>query len=83
MLYPLNMIKGKTRDCALSLFIFLFLSSLSFPPPRVAEDLKRCHSEAALLRHTLQCLIAGSGVDWAEDETLLQLTLSLGTHPQT
>ena len=62
---------------ALSLSFLLALSSL--PTPRVAEDLKHCQSEAALLRHTLQCLIAGSGVDWAGDEALLQLTLSLGT----
>ena len=78
------MTKGETHECELlcpppSFYLFpLFLYT-----PRVAEDLKCCQSEAALLRHTLQCLIAGSGVDWAGDEALLQLTLSLGTQPQT
>lgn len=49
---------------------------------RLREDLKDATAKAKLLKHCLQCLIFGSGVNWADDEELLQLTLTLGQAQQ-
>ncbi len=40
--------------------------------------LQKSLDEAILLRHTLLCLIGGSGVDWSQDEELCDLVTNLG-----
>ena len=34
--------------------------------------------KVCLLTHVLQCLVFASGIDWAQDEDLLKLTLTIG-----
>ena len=41
-------------------------------------QLKKAVDRDNLLKQALQCLIVGSGVDWSQDEDVLQLMLDLG-----
>ena len=47
-----------------------------------SSQLQNAEDELCLLCHALQGLIAGSGVNWSEDEELLELTLKLGDDDQ-
>ena len=45
---------------------------------RSAERVELVTHKAELVRHIFQGLILGSGVNWAEDEALTALVLTLG-----
>jgi len=61
--------------CECAVFKNIIQNSYSYS---MKEQLQSSQDEVMLLKHTLMCLIGGSGVDWSSDDELCKLVLTLG-----